>query len=137
MTREDRLAEIGDYVRYCDAVYAHVLQGLDRGRVRVGLFGFSQGTATVCRWLAQGAARADRLILWGGEIPPDLDLSAARERFSGLELTLVAGRRDQFITSKILERDQARLEAHGIPFRAVTFDGGHEIDQEVLGQVVG
>src|SRR5712691_5295634 len=30
MTREDRLAEIGDYVRYCDAVYAHVLQGLDR-----------------------------------------------------------------------------------------------------------
>ena len=135
MTREDRLAEIGDYVRYLDTVYADVLQGLERRRVAVCIFGFSQGTATACRWLAQGTERAERLILWGGEIPPDLDLHAARDRFAALDLTLVAGGRDQYITSKILDREKARLEAHGIPFRVVGFDGGHELDEETLRRV--
>jgi predicted esterase len=81
--------------------------------------------------------RAARLILWGGDIPPDLDLSAARERFAQLDLTLVAGTGDQFITGKILERERQRLEAHAIPFRVVRFAGGHEIDPATLRQVVG
>ena len=132
MTREDRLAEIADYVRYLDAVYATVRTGRERSRARVTVLGFSQGTATACRWLAQGVAHAERLILWGGEIPPDLDLVAARERLAGVDLTLVAGRRDEFITPKILARERERLTTHGISFRVVEFDGGHEIDERVL-----
>src|SRR2546422_1126863 len=126
MTREDRLAEIADYVRYLDAVYAAVWAGVERSRARVTVLGVSQGTATACRWLAQGAARAERLILWGGEIPPDLDLAAAHGRLTGLGLTLVAGRRDEFITAKILARERERLSTHAIPFRNVEFEGGHE-----------
>jgi predicted esterase len=137
MTREDRLAEIDDQVRYLDAVYAEVLKRIDPSRARVCVFGFSQGTATAARWLGVGKVRAGRLILWGGELPRDLDLSAERERFVGLDLTLVAGTRDQFITSKILEQEKRRLEAHGIPFHVVTFSGGHEIDEVVLRQVAG
>jgi predicted esterase len=137
MTREDRLAEIDDQVRYLDAVYAEVLQGIDRCRSRVCVFGFSQGTAVAARWLGYGTARASRLILWGGEIPPDLDLSVERERFTRLDLTLVAGTRDQFITTKILDREKQRLDAHAIPFHLVTFEGGHEIDEAVLRQVTG
>jgi predicted esterase len=137
MTREDRLAEIDDQVRYLDAVYAEILQGIDRSRARVCVFGFSQGTAAAARWLGYGTARAGRLILWGGEIPPDLDLSANRERFARLDLTLVAGTQDQFITTKILDREKQRLDAHAIPFHLVTFDGGHEIDEAVLRQLAG
>jgi len=121
MTREDRLAEIADYVRYLDAVYATVRTGRERSRARVTVLGFSQGTATACRWLAQGVAHAERLILWG-----------ARERLAGVDLTLVAGRRDEFITPKILARERERLTTHGISFRVVQFDGGHEIDERVL-----
>ncbi len=133
MTREDRLTEIADYVRYLDAVYAQVGAGVAR---RVTVLGFSQGTATAARWLTQGAAQAHRLILWGGEVPPDLDLIAARERWSGTELTLVAGRADQFITPKVLARDEARLREHGIAYRVERFEGGHEIVPEVLARVV-
>src|SRR5207244_11621240 len=39
MTREDRLAEIADYVRYLDAVYDDVLVRLDRARVTVHALG--------------------------------------------------------------------------------------------------
>lgn len=137
MTREDRLTEIDDQMRYFDAVYAAVLKGIDRSSLRVCVFGYSQGTGAAARWLARGTARAERLILWGGEIPPDLDLSAERERFSRLDLTLVAGTRDHFITKKILDREKQRLESHAIPFRLVTFEGGHEIDETVLRQLAG
>jgi len=137
MTREDRLAEIDDQIRYLDAVCAEVLTALGHTRPRVCVLGFSQGTAAAVRWLALGTARAERLILWGGELPADLDLSAQRERFARLDLTLVAGTRDEYITAKILDREKRRLGTEGIPFRVVSFEGGHEIDPAVLRQVAG
>lgn len=137
MTREDRLKEIDDQVRYLDALYAEVVRGIDRSRARVCVLGFSQGAAVAARWLGYGTARVGRLILWGGEIPPDLDLSVTRERFAGLDLRLVAGTRDQFITRKILDRETQRLDAHAIPFHVVTFEGGHEINEAVLRQLAG
>src|SRR4029077_14123970 len=92
MTREDRLYEIDDYVRYLDGLYAH----LAPRTARVTALGFSQGTATVCRWTALGSSRVDRLIVWGGEVPPDLDLKRLRVP----SLTLVYGTRDEFFTPK-------------------------------------
>ena len=134
MTREDRVAEIADYVRYLDALYVEVMAGRgDAGRVTV--LGFSQGTATASRWLVQGNAQARRLMLWGGEVPPDLDLAAARDRWQRTEITLVVGSADPFITPKVLARDEQRLREHGIAYRVERFEGGHEVIPEVLGRV--
>lgn len=132
MTREDRLTEIDDYVRYLDAVYARVFKVVPWSTARVTVFAFSQGTATACRWLAHGAARADRLMLWAGEVPPDLDWSVARARLAALDLVVVVGRGDELITSKIVARDTGRLQAEGVPFRLVEFEGTHEIQRETL-----
>jgi predicted esterase len=132
MTREDRLAEIDDYVRYLDALYDEVMRG---AKVPVTVLGFSQGTATAARWLAQGNVRAGRLILWGGEVPPDLDLAAVRQRWEKTDVTLVVGSEDPYITPKVLARDEQRLREHGIAFRVEGFEGGHEIVREVLERV--
>lgn len=132
MTREDRLAEIDDYVRYLDALYAEVMGG---AVAPVTVLGFSQGTATAARWLAQGNVRARRLILWGGEVPPDLDLAAARQRWEKTDVTLVVGSEDPYITPKVLSRDEQRLREHGIAFRVEGFEGGHEILPDVLGRI--
>jgi predicted esterase len=135
MTREDRVSEIADYVRYLDLLHAELMLAWSAGEARVTVLGFSQGTATAARWLAQGQARARRLILWGGEVPPDLDLTDARERWRETELTLVVGSSDRFITAKVLARDEARLHEAGIPYRVVRFEGGHEIVADVLGRL--
>ncbi|MGH7673057.1 MAG: alpha/beta hydrolase [Gemmatimonadales bacterium] len=134
MTREDRLAEIDDYLRYLDAVYADVLRPFDRSRVKITALGFSQGTATVCRWAALGFARVDRLIVWGGEVPPDLDLARepAAGRLPALSLSLVYGDRDELFTPKVIAATEARLREHGIPYALVPFAGGHEIDAATL-----
>jgi predicted esterase len=127
MTREDRLHEIDDYVRYLDAVYA----ALSAARATVTAVGFSQGTATACRWAALGASRVDRLILWGGEVPPDLDL----QRLRVPRLELVYGTRDQFFTPKIVAATEARLREHKIAYELVSFDGAHEIDAATLSRL--
>ncbi len=134
MTREDRLAEIADYVRYLDAVYDDVFARCDRARVTVHALGFSQGAATVSRWTAMGKARIDRVVLWGGEFPPDLDLTRSdfAQRLRAARLTLVYGRSDEYITPKVLAAVTERLEAHAIPYRGISFDGGHELQDAAL-----
>lgn len=128
MTREDRLHEIDDYVRYLDAVHAQVASG----KARVTALGFSQGTATACRWAAFGSARIDRLIVWGGEVPPDLDLKRLRVP----RLTLVHGTRDEFFTPKIIAATESRLREHKIPYDLIPFEGGHEIDAATLRRLI-
>jgi predicted esterase len=141
MTKEDRLHEIDDYVRYLDALYDQVATG----REKVTALGFSQGSATACRWTVLGAgggeggaARIDRLIVWGGEVPPDPDLGERRaaERLRNARLTLVYGNRDEFFTPKIVAATEARLRDHGIPYELVPFEGGHEIHPATLQKLV-
>ncbi len=128
MTKEDRLHEIDDYVRYLDAVYAKV----SPAQHAVTALGFSQGTATVCRWAALGASRIDRLILWGGEVPPDLDLKLLRVP----RLVLVYGTRDEFFTPKVVAANEARLREHGVPYELMSFEGGHVIEADTLGRLI-
>ena len=139
MTREDRLAEIDDYVGYLDAVYADLFESLDRARVTVHALGYSQGAATVSRWAALGKAKIDRLTLWGGEFPPDLDLTldAVAGRLRAARMTLVYGRSDEFITPKVVSGIAERLRKHGIPCEEIPFDGGHELNEAVLRRLGG
>jgi predicted esterase len=134
MTREDRLTDIADYVRYLDTLYDDILRGREHTG-GVSVLGFSQGTATAARWLVQGSAHADRLVLYGGEVPPDLDLAAARTRWERTALTLVAGSEDAYITPKVLARDEARLREQGIGVRVERFEGGHEVLPDVLRRI--
>ena len=129
MTREDRLHEIDDYVRYLDALYA----ALGAARATVTALGFSQGTATVCRWSALGSSRIDRVILWGGEVPPDLDL----QRWRVPRLDLAFGTRDELFTPKVVAATEQRLRDHNIAYALSSFDGGHEIDAATLSRLAG
>ena len=72
MTSEDREREIEDYVRYLDLLYDEIFSVVPRKGVRLWVVGFSQGTATVARWVARGKVDPDRVVLWAGLLPPEL-----------------------------------------------------------------
>ncbi len=140
MTRDDREADIADITRYLDDVFVAVCTraGVDPKVVPLTAFGFSQGTATVARWLAlspllaQRAERVRRLILWGGGLPHDLDLAAEMPWLAPAGLTLVAGDRDALATpARILEQER-RMTAAGLPHRVVHFPGEHRLNDRVL-----
>ena len=102
MTSEDRENEIEDYVRYLDSLHEEIFSIVPREKVRLWVIGFSQGAATVVRWVTRGNATPDRVILWAGILPPELNAQSAAALSRRAPLTLVLGRQDQFATPEIV-----------------------------------
>jgi len=132
MTREDRLSEIDDYVRYLDTLYNHLFDELDRSLIRFVVLGFSQGVATVSRWIIGSKVQPDKVILWGGVIPPDVDLEASGGRLGEHDLTIVVGDQDEYADEGSVGAMESRLETSQVPFSIIRFKGGHRLDKEVL-----
>jgi predicted esterase len=128
MTREDRDADIADYVDWLDAVHAATVPA----GARVTALGFSQGVATVSRWLTLGTRRAHRFVAWAGQLPPELDLGALRDRLDGGPLVIVRGTTDRYATWINEEENRTRLRESGIGVESLTFEGGHRLDDAVL-----
>jgi predicted esterase len=137
MTREARLDEIADYVSYLDRVAAEVKHHLAGASPRIVVLGFSQGTATVCRWLAASELRAEHIVLWGGLIPPELDVAAWAERLHGASITIVVGDKDEYATTKIVAAEAERLSGAGIGYVLQRYDGDHSIDAVALSALSG
>lgn len=138
MTRDDREYEIADYVGYLDALHAHVTTQATRAAgCTLHLLGFSQGAATAARWAVRGSPTPDQVILWGGDVPPDLDGERAIRRLAGARVVLVAGTRDRYVDTAALARQTAAFDRLAIPHVVHRFEGGHRLDDETLQRLAG
>ncbi|HEV7704309.1 MAG TPA: hypothetical protein VGO46_08450 [Gemmatimonadaceae bacterium] len=131
MTREDRLSDIEDYIEYLDALHAHISSSLEGATPSFTAFGFSQGVATVARWLERTKVHVDRALFWGTPIPADVDLAAA-PALRAARIASIAGSADEHATPEMLAAQDARLTTHGIAYERVSFNGSHRIDREIL-----
>jgi predicted esterase len=104
---------------------------------RLNVIGFSQGAATATRWASHGRASLSRLVLWGGLLPPETDLSRGAATLRGARLTIVLGARDQYIDAAGLAAERARLDAAQIPHDVIEFEGGHVISRSVFPRLTG
>jgi predicted esterase len=136
MTREDRDSEIADQVSYLDTLHDAVAAAVPRDAMQLTAFGFSQGVATVCRWLARGRTRAHRLVCWGGAIPDDVGLDAGSP-LRHAALWLVAGSRDMYATADRVAQQETVLRTAGMPFTRLSFDGGHRLDDTTMRRLAG
>jgi predicted esterase len=132
MTREDREHEIEDYVAYLEQLSGEVRRHLAGAAPRIVVLGFSQGTATMCRWLAASELRADQVVLWAGGIPPELDVAEWSARLHGAALTLVAGEQDEMVPASAVVQEGERLSAAGVAFTLLRHPGGHRVDGDAL-----
>jgi predicted esterase len=74
----------------------------------------------------------DRLALWAGGAPPDLDFNRFRSSLGAAPLLLLAGRRDRILDEAKLDAEAARLREHGVPFELRSYDAGHRVSAEGL-----
>lgn len=132
MTREERLTEIDDYIAYLDSLYKTVFEHHSSETVRVTVLGFSQGTATACRWLDRGTLRCDRLILWAGYFANGIRDVIEPDRLPTLETYFVYGTEDEFLNQLNTNEYLARLKTDLPSLKVLEYDGGHAIDAEVL-----
>lgn len=130
MTKEERLHEIEDYTQYLNLVYEQALQ--EAPNIQLHVLGFSQGAATVCRWLAQAKWPVAELVLWAGVFPEDMEMATAREVLSQTRLTYVYGLQDEFITDEKLQQQLSWVRQAGLEPEIITFAGKHEINAQVL-----
>ena len=136
MTREDREHEIADYVGYLDRLLALLGEGV--GHVpSVHILAFSQATATAVRWVTRGSVRPVRLVLWGGVVPPEADLAAPDSPLRRTRVQLVVGTRDVWATPERVGAERARLDAADFPYEAISFVGGHRLDDATLATIAG
>ena len=134
MTREDRASDIADYVEYLDVLYDDVVGPSPKPNLSINVIGFSQGAATATRWITHTKRRLDRLILWGGLLPPETEVTGDRLRRS--RLTLVVGSRDQYVNDAALAGERARLDTAALPYDVIQYDGGHAINRTVFPQLL-
>ena len=135
MTRRQRSAEIEDYSNYLQTLYDQHLVLLPKN-VRIVLLGFSQGTATVCRWMFEKLPKFHDLLLWAGLPPEDLDYAAHREYLADKKLYLLYGTNDPFLTPDRINTVQEIEDKNGIDFGEQSFEGGHEILPDTLRELL-
>ncbi len=133
MTTADRLTEIADQVAYLDALLAHLLAACPPD-VRVTVLGFSQGTATVSRWLASRANgwRPHQLVLWAGNFPADIETTASQRLLRDLSVVLVSGEQDEYVPPEKLAAQAETLRLHGARVTTHSFEGKHTLHPPLL-----
>jgi predicted esterase len=102
----------------------------------VHVLGFSQGAATASRWALLGDTALDRLVLWGGAPAHDLDLETHADALRAMDLTLVMGTDDPYVTDERRAAVRRQLARHDIPVTVHTFEGGHRLDDVTLRTII-
>ncbi len=135
MTKEDRLTEIENQQRYLRAVLEQEV-GERRSDTRLIIFGFSQGVATMCRFAAYNDIPFDRMIMWAGTFPHDLEKKDVSHWPDEFPIKYFMGRQDPFFKPGIVEEQRRRVtELTGIEPTLRLFDGKHEVVPHLLHEV--
>lgn len=130
MTKEARLDDIDDYVNYLNEVYDAVR--IQNPSAKVVGFGFSQGVATLMRWMAMGGKPFDAGVMWAGAYPPELAPVHSHPSMKNTALFAAVGDEDPFVTEENVQREKTQHEAWKVPVRWITFKGGHTIPPQPL-----
>jgi predicted esterase len=133
MTRENRLMDIGNYMTYLDEVYRVVMADYN---LPVTILGFSQGSATASRWALSKRIKFERLILWAGMFPSDMDFENGREILKDKTCMAVYGTKDPYLTDAGFAEMKHLSSEVGVEMNVIQFEGGHDIDEETLLKLV-
>lgn len=136
MTTEDRETEIADYIAYLDALLDDLRPKISR-EAKVTALGFSQGVATISRWVAASGPSLSQVIFWGGLLPPEFKDQRSLSGLSSQPLAFVVGNADRYFSNPLVDSEVKRLEGLGIPVLLTRFDGGHVVDPETLRSLAG
>lgn len=131
MTSRDRLSEIEDYLNYlCQVLNDY--QSRFRHDVTYLFFGFSQGTATIMRFLARFQPQFGHIFLWSGSIPRDVDYRTIANYFQTGKLHLIYGNEDEYLTPELIQSETEFVENQNLKIIRHVFEGTHRVDKNVL-----
>jgi predicted esterase len=134
MTRENRSADISNYTSFLNTVYDHLIPKTFQGEITV--LGFSQGAASAARWVTDNHIQFDRLVLWSGILPPDMNFALASHILQNKKVIEIIGNADPYVTDEKLKEMTLINNRLNINPEVIEFDGGHEIVSDVLQKLI-
>lgn len=134
MTKEDRESDIKDYVNYLDELFEKEIAPHLNQNIKVNALGFSQGAATLSRWLALDKPKIDKAVFWCGSVASDVDFSkqSAEGGLKNTEIHLVFGSNDRYYDSNFSNEQVKIITDAGLHPQSYTFNGGHEVNTKLM-----
>lgn len=132
LTKENTEPEIENVLNYLEEVYtAEALQNAPR----LILFGYSQGVSVATRWVARNKVECSHLILHSGGLPKELEPEDF-EFLTNTKVTMIYGTKDEYLNEDRLKNEQALVkELFGDRLEIISFEGGHEINTDILKRI--
>ncbi|MEL6392425.1 MAG: hypothetical protein AAFY36_04575 [Bacteroidota bacterium] len=131
MTSKDRLDEIADYSAMLSTIFEQQ-KALLADDVQVILFGFSQGSSTVIRWMLRAQPSFDHLWIWGGQIPEDVSYDDVRAEWNTRKIHAFHGTEDPFVTPDRHQLLKQYIAESGLNIEEHIYEGDHRVIREVL-----
>ena len=131
-TREFRDMHVDNQIAYLDQIYSREITPELLAQAKFNLLGFSQGVSVVTRWTAYRQIPIDRLILWAGGFPPELTPEKWTFLKSDMELWVVVGKDDEFLTDDRKKKQEELITNSIKKPEVIIFDGKHEVKREAL-----
>lgn len=131
MTKEDRLSDIDDYMNLLNTVYDLVIKNINH-QVQINVLGFSQGAATLGRWISNRHIKFNNIILWAGILPVEFDFEKEIKYLNQHNTYVLIGDKDEYINSDKVVEISNYLQSKRLNFELILFKGEHKIYDDVL-----
>ncbi|MFN8343659.1 MAG: phospholipase [Spirosomataceae bacterium] len=135
MTREERPQEIADYIAYLNLLYDTVVKDRDLSNIQINLLGFSQGNATLLRWLNSDHVRCDRLVIWAGFFANGISDVIEPEKLAKMPVILAYGTQDEYLVQTDLAQYEADIRTAVPHLQIVPFEGKHTVEVNTLKKI--
>lgn len=129
MTKHQREDEIEDHCNFLESITNTLLKQA-APNCKLTVLGFSQGAATVSRWLLKTNHSIYRLIIWGGRLANDFHFENYKELQPQTRNYVVFGSEDEFYSKEDVQNYQKDLE--NFEAKWINYKGGHSVDEETL-----
>jgi len=136
MTKEDRINEINDYLKYLDSLFSILKIKYDLSDTLINLLGFSQGVHTAVRWFINSNIVFDNLILCSSDFPADADFNKLNQKLERSKMFYMHGDKDEIVSGKTFKSGIELLKSKNTPFEKIIFEGKHEIHSQTLISVI-
>ena len=135
MTKLDKEKDIEDNISFIQTLYSNIIDEIGHTNFKLNTLGFSQGGATLVRWIMSNSITIDSLILWGSDIPKDCLTKEKKSRWSLIDVKLVIGNQDEYINEKNKQKVIDLISSYGLKYELVEYEGSHKIIEKELEKI--
>lgn len=133
MTKYYREKDIEDNNKYLNKIYTEFVMPLLNGKKKkLYTLGFSQGAATLIRWLAYSKINPDRVLLWGAVFPPDISHKEHLKKLKSLKWLYFIGTEDEYISKEEKIQQKEFFDKNEFNLEWIEYAGKHDIIPELL-----